>query len=147
MALTQLDRTRIQMEAMVPLIRDLQAILGEDVINDALAERTRRNTSKNQAPGDKADFSRMAAGAEVFAAGDALDYEIIASDNDSFDMDVHRCEYTVMMEELGGRDIGHLLVCAGDIPAAARLGMDLTRTQTQMQGAAYCDFRYRRSRS
>ena len=27
--------------------------------------------------------------------------------------------------------------------AAARVGMTLSRTQTRMQGADYCDFRYR----
>ena len=145
MALTALERTRIQMEYVVPLIKDLQAILGEDVVNNALDERNRRNTEANQTSGDKADFTRMADGAKMFAAGDALDYEVIASDNDSFDMDVHRCGYTLLMEELGGRDFGHLLVCNTDFPAAARLGMTLTRTQTQMQGAAFCNFRYRRA--
>jgi hypothetical protein len=35
--------------------------------------------------------------------------------------------------------------CEGDVHevAAAGGGIDLTRTQTIMQGAAYCDFRYR----
>jgi len=48
-----------------------------------------------------------------------------------------------MMEELGGRDFGHLLVCRGDFAAAKQIGMKLTRTQTKMQGAPFCDFRYR----
>jgi len=33
---------------------------------------------------------------------------------------------------------------AMDHPIAARAGAELTRTQTQMQGASFCDFRYRR---
>lgn len=142
--LTALERMQVQMEYAVPLIRDLQRILGADTVNQALAQRIGDQVKAQDAPGSKADFSRMRAGAELFAEGDALDYEIIASDNDSFDMNVTRCGYTAMMEQLDARDIGHLLICNMDYPAAAGLGMDLTRTQTQMQGAAYCDFRYRR---
>ena len=142
--LTVLERLRIQMEYVVPLIRDLQRELGTDAVNAALA---RRGEPGAAAPGAKADFTRMAAGAEQFAAGDALDYDVIASDDDRFDMNVSRCAYSQMMDDLGARDIGHLLICNLDYPAAARLGMELTRTQTRMQGAAYCDFRYRRAAS
>tara|TARA_B100001750_G_scaffold241053_1_gene251815 strand:+ start:681 stop:1121 length:441 start_codon:yes stop_codon:yes gene_type:complete len=139
--MTYLDRLRIQMEYAVPLIRDLQQILGAEIVNDALAHRSESETS---APSSKADFSRMQAGVEHFAAGGALDYEVIASDADSFDMNVTRCGYAQMMEELGARDIGHLLICNLDFPAAAKMGMKLKRSQTQMQGAPFCDFRYRR---
>ncbi len=81
---------------------------------------------------------------DIYAHGGALDYEIIASDSDRFDVNITRCDYTRMMEDLGARDIGHLLICNLDYAVAARAGMDLTRSQTQMQGAAFCDFRYRR---
>ena len=40
--LTYFERRKIQMEYAVPLIRDLQAILGEETILKALEERTRR---------------------------------------------------------------------------------------------------------
>lgn len=80
---------------------------------------------------------------KMYAAGGAPDYEIIASSATQFDMDVHRCGYAELMDELGGRSFGHLLVCRGDFAAAKRIGMALTRTQTRMQGADFCDFRYR----
>ena len=41
--ITAFERLQIQMEYVVPLVRRLQEILGEDVINDALAERNRRD--------------------------------------------------------------------------------------------------------
>ena len=34
--LTNFERVKIQMEYAVPLIKDLQALLGEDTINNAL---------------------------------------------------------------------------------------------------------------
>lgn len=139
--LSNLERTRIQMEYVIPLIRDLQQILGTDAVNEALLQRTK---SEQGAPGSEADFGRMQAGTEHYAAGGALDYEVIASDADRFDLNVTRCGYAQMMKELGGRDVGHLLICNLDYPAAARIGMHLERSQTQMQGADHCDFRYRR---
>jgi hypothetical protein len=139
--LTNFERLKIQMQAVVPLIKDLKDILGDDVVLNALEESNKRRDALPVTP-KKPDFSRMAENTKMFAAGDALKYEVIASSNSKFDMNVHHCRYAEMMEELGGRDFGHLLVCAGDFAAARKIGMKLTRTQTRMQGADYCDFRY-----
>ena len=143
--LTNFERVKIQMEYVVPLIKDLQALLGEDTINDALKRRARESEVSIDS-GKQPDFSRMTDGAKMFAEGGALDYDIIASGDDHFDMDVKRCQYAEMMDELGGREFGHLLLCNRDFAAAKRIGMALTRTQTKMQGADYCDFRYRPAR-
>jgi|TARA_B100000809_G_C15126904_1_gene526672 hypothetical protein len=143
--LTNFERVKIQMEYAVPLIKDLQALLGKDAINNALERRGQE--SEQAIDSDKRpDFGRMVEGAKMFAEGGALDYDIIASGNDHFDMDVNQCRYAEMMDELGGREFGHLLVCNRDFAAAKRIGMTLTRTQTRMQGADHCDFRYRPTR-
>ncbi len=143
--LTHLEKRRIQMEYVVPLIKDLQAILGEDVVLAALAERNRRAEGSAAVLGKEVspDFGRMAKATEGFAAGDAMDYEVITSSESAFDMNVHRCGYAEMMEDLGGREFGHLLICNGDFAAANRIGMALERSQTRMQGDSYCNFRYR----
>lgn len=142
--LTTLERTRIQMEYAVPLVRDLQRLLGEEAVNEALGRRLEQLTEKVGRPGSEADFAGMEAGTARYARGGALDYEVIASDADRFNLNITRCGYMRMMEDLGARDIGHFLICDLDHPIAARAGMELTRTQTQMQGASFCDFRYRR---
>jgi len=143
--LTFYERIAIQMEYAVPLIRDLQCSLGEQQVNAALEERLRRQLeAAREAPAPEADMSRMEAGTELYAAGGALDYEIVASDAERFDLDVTRCGYAQLMEQLGARDIGHLLICNLDFAMAERSGTQLTRTQTCMQGAAFCDFRYRK---
>ena len=86
----------------------------------------------------------MAAATEAYAAGDALEYEVLRSDDEHFDMNVTRCGYAAMMERLGARDIGHLLICHQDFALADAVGLELVRTQTCMQGASHCDFRYRK---
>jgi hypothetical protein len=140
--LTYFERRRIQMEFSVPLIKDLSEILGADVVKNALEERNRRMEERSRRDREP-DFSRMAEGTKAFADGGALEYEIIADTSDSFDMNVHQCRYAEMMEELGGREFGHLLICNGDFAAAGAIGMKLSRSQTRMQGADFCDFRYR----
>ena len=143
--LTIHERLTIQMEYVVPLVRDLQAILGEDVVNHALEERIRRDVEKAKGePAPDIDLRAMAAGTEVYAAGDVLGYEVLEASEDRFEMNVTRCGYKEMMERLGARDIGHLLICNLDFPMALRVGTELTRTQTCMQGGSHCDFRYRK---
>ena len=51
-------------------------------------------------------------------------------------------------KELGEPEFGFLLACSSDFPFAEGFGPDikLTRTQTIMQGASHCDFRYKRQK-
>lgn len=62
----------------------------------------------------------------------------------SYVFDVVRCRYSEMYVEMGLGEIGHLLSCQRD--GTFCQGYDprlkLTRTQTIMQGASHCDFRY-----
>jgi hypothetical protein len=46
---------------------------------------------------------------------------------------------------MGEPELGFLLSCAGDAATAEGLSPDLefVRTQTIMEGASHCDFRYR----
>ena len=144
--LSYFERTRIQMEHAVPLINDLKQVLGEQTVMEALEEVSKLRLDRTQIEA-KADFSQMGEMTAMYAAGDALEYDIIASSDDHFDLDVRACRYAQMMEELGGRDFGHLLICSGDFASAKQLGMDLSRTKTRMQGADVCDFRYRSAKS
>ena len=75
----------------------------------------------------------------------ALDIEVLVATPERFDYNVRRCRYAETYKAMGLGKIGHLLSCNRDAvfcqgynPAIA-----LKRTQTIMQGAAYCDFRYR----
>ncbi len=141
--LTFLERTTIQMEYVVPLIRDLQRILGEDTVNAALAQRLKEMTEEAQkSDAVYEDLTDMVEATKMFAAGDALDYDVVRADKDHFDINVTGCRYAKMMEELGASNIGFNLICGWDIPQAEQQGLTLKRTQTCMQGASHCDFRY-----
>ena len=143
--LTILERMTIQMEYVVPLIRDLERILGKETVHAALAKRVELMTEDAKPHANPApDLASMAAGLETYAQGDALDYTVHAADAERFDFDVTGCRYAQMMEQLGARDLGPQLICNLDFPMAERAGLELRRTQTCMQGASHCDFRYRK---
>ena len=145
--LTAFETTEIQMRMVVPLLRDLQAILGEDVVIGALEERVRlqiaaaREHARRDVPFEK----RTKAIAREFArfgAGDVLEYASGRRPDGGLAIDVSACRYAELMEELDARDLGSLLLCAPDEAAAAAAGTRLERTQTRMQGASHCDFRF-----
>lgn len=145
--LTAYERIAIQMEAVVPLVRDLQEILGERTVLDALDERVRRQIeAARKASPREPDFDAIERAMGRFAEGGALEVETIGKGDDHVDMDVTRCGYAELMERLGARDLGPALLCAQDFATAERIGAKLERSRTCMQGASSCDFRFRRLR-
>ncbi len=147
-ALTAYERTRIQMEYVVPLLRDLQSILGEKVVLDALAERLRRRVTAAEVRAEprRVGETRVVLGFEHFAAGGALDYQTLTDGPDAVDIDVDRCSYATLMQELDAADLGDILICGEDLVTVARAGTRLTRSETHMLGGDRCDFRFRSGR-
>ena len=136
------------MEAMVPIIRDFENEFGKEAVRAVLEARIQRNIERAQNNSDykdrAPDFEKARKGIEFFSAGEALRYDVIACDKDTLQFDVKDCQYAKMMAELNATDLGFLIVCQGDFAAAYRSGMELTRSQTKMQGFSHCDFRYHR---
>ena len=77
--------------------------------------------------------------------GDALTIEVRHVDDTAYDFDVTRCRYAEMYRALGIPELGAILSCGRDFALGEGFNPDLklTRTQTIMEGAPCCDFRYR----
>ncbi len=151
MAIPIIEQARIQARVLVPLVAALQAELGEAqsnaIVRDALGEMYRKLGEKWwQAQGAGSLGDNVASAFEMYAAGDALDYDVLEKSPDAFAINVTGCRYAQFYQALGIPELGFLLVCSADFPMAEGFGADvrLTRTQTIMQGASHCDFRYRR---
>ena len=88
----------------------------------------------------------IASAFKTYARDDALEYRVREQTQDAFAIDITRCRYAEFYKALGEPELGFLLVCSADFDTAQGFGGDveLTRTQTIMQGAGHCDFRYRR---
>ena len=96
---------------------------------------------------ERIDLSALKTVAEqVWAGGGSLDIEMLEGGGEHLDFNVRRCRYAEFYKELGEPELGFLLVCSADFDTAEGFGPDvkLTRTQTIMQGASHCDFRYGR---
>ena len=144
-----IEQAKIQARVLVPLVQALQAELGEDRANElvrkALGDMYRNLGEKWwQAQGAKSLGENIASAFARFAAGDALDYQVVKQSEDTVEIDVTGCRYAQFYKELGVPELGFLMVCGSDFPMAEGFGPDikLTRTQTIMQGASHCDFRY-----
>jgi phage gp46-like protein len=151
MSVSIIEQAKIQAQVLVPIVKALQAELGEAranaLVRTALGDSYRRlgerwwRTKRQKHLGEI-----MAAAFAGYAAGDALEYRILAQSKDAFDIDVTRCGYAEFYKELGEPELGFLFVCTADFALSDGFDPDikLTRTQTIMQGADHCDFRYRR---
>ena len=145
-----IEKVKIQAQILVPLVKALQAELGEAranaIVREALGELYRGYGERWARAQGAADLGETAASAfEMFAAGDALRYEVIKKTPDAFEANVTECGYARFYDKIGAPELGFLLTCSADFAHAEGLGADvrLTRTQTIMQGASHCDFRYR----
>ncbi len=151
MGIPVIEQAKIQAQVLVPLIKALQAELGEAranaLVRKALGDIYRRHGEEFWRAKNEENLGNVMTSAfATFARGDALDYRVREQSHDSFDIDVTGCRYAQFYKELGEPDLGFLLVCSADFPMAEGFGPDikLTRTQTIMQGASHCDFRYKR---
>ena len=74
----------------------------------------------------------------------ALEIELLAHDQTRLDFNVNRCRYAELYRALGLEALGATLSCNRDFALISGFNSQATleRTQTIMQGAAHCDFRY-----
>jgi len=71
--------------------------------------------------------------------------EVLASSrSERLDFNVTRCQYAELYKELGLHELGDLFHCNRDFAMVEGFSSNLTlkRTQTVMQGAGHCDFRF-----
>jgi hypothetical protein len=151
MSVPVLEQVKIQAQVLVPLVKAMQAELGEEqanaIIRGALGDLYRRlgeqwwRSKRSKHIGDN-----LASAFSAFANGDAIYYNVRVQSEDACEIDVTGCRYAQFFKELGEPELGFLLVCSMDFAFAAGFdpGTGFTRTQTIMQGASHCDFRYAR---
>ena len=151
MGVPVIEQAKIQAQVLVPLVKALQSELGEEranaLVRKALGAFYRRYGEEFRHRKNEDNLGTLMGSAfATYARGEALDYRVIEQSRDTFEVDVTACRYAEFYKELGEPELGFLLVCSADFPTAEGVGPDieLTRTQTIMQGAAHCDFRYRR---
>jgi predicted ArsR family transcriptional regulator len=149
--LSLLEKTRIQAQVLLPVMRALRAELGRDKA-DALVKGALRDWSREVfaqvgegiegSPGRK--FAKMNRALEEITMKEVT-FEMRRQDKEALEFDVTSCRFAEFFRALGEPELGALLICSTDIDIAAAGGEDVEfkREQTLMQGAKSCTFRYK----
>jgi L-2-amino-thiazoline-4-carboxylic acid hydrolase len=143
-----LTRREIEARILAPVIAALGERFGRDEVV-AIARGVIAGIARDQGQamaegrGD-ASLASFAQTLGPWTKDDALRLHVIAESPARFDFDVTRCRYAEMYRALGIPELGDVLSCQRDAALIEGFNPDvtLTRTQTIMQGAPCCDFRY-----
>jgi hypothetical protein len=146
-----LDKTRIQAQVLVPVMRALRAEIGKEKA-DAIVKGALRDWSKqvfaaigNDIEGSPRRKWAAMQGAYNDVTQREVTFDILRQDEGALHIDVTSCRFAEFFRALGEPELGALLICAGDVDIAEAAGgeVSLDRAQTIMQGAPCCTFRYK----
>ena len=148
-----LTRRRIEAEFARGVYEEMRTELGEPAARRILAAaivRMARDAgarAAGEAPGGTPDLDSFRAIQQLWTAEDALSTEVLESTPTTFNFNVTRCRYAEMYRAMGLAELGAVLSCNRDASFCEGYdpGLKLTRTQTLMDGATHCDFRYSRA--
>ena len=143
-----LDRRRIEAGVLGPVFKAFSREIGEEKAREIIG-RTIVEIAKEQgrALAERSggnDLKTFAKAKEPWTRNAAIETETIKGDEENYSFNVIRCRYAEMYKELGIPELGFLLSCGRDFAMSQGFNPEikLTRTQTIMQGASHCDFRY-----
>jgi L-2-amino-thiazoline-4-carboxylic acid hydrolase len=150
MTLPMIERRRIEAEILREVYRAATDLVGtetaETIIGNAVRESSiaQAKSFAAQEPGGTS-LKTFVDIQKYWTAENALEIQQERSDATHFEFRVTRCRYAEMYKDMGLGDIGHLLSCNRDGTFCEGYDprLKLTRTQTIMGGASYCDFKFR----
>ncbi len=145
-----IEQRRIEANVIKPIYEEMKAELGSEMAARILSSAIRKAAiaqgeacAKAQGESDRS-LASFHALLPQWTANGALEVEPLVQTETDLEYNVTRCRYAEMYKEMGLAEIGHILSCGRD--GTFCCGYDrrirLERTQTIMQGASHCDFRY-----
>jgi len=143
-----IDRRRIEAMVLGPMLRAFQVEFGVEKTNEiatGVITKLAREQGSEFAKGIGANgLEDYAANKDAWRRHGVLEIDIVESDSKRYSFDVTRCKYAEMYNDLGFGDLGAIFSCTRDFEFVAGFNpeLNLKRSQTIMQGATHCDFRY-----
>ncbi|WP_439572886.1 L-2-amino-thiazoline-4-carboxylic acid hydrolase [Phreatobacter sp.] len=147
--LSMLEKRRIEAEILKHVYDTLKANIGTEAAQKTVAEAVRRSAIEQarrfaeQSP-DGTSLQGFIAMQPLWTADGALEVKEVGRSDSTYAFNVVRCRYSEMYKAMGLGEIGHLLSCQRDGTFCEGYDpkLKLERTQTIMQGASHCDFRF-----
>jgi L-2-amino-thiazoline-4-carboxylic acid hydrolase-like protein len=149
-AISHLQRRKIEGRVLIPFIQALRDKFGEAAASEVVDATIRKFAAEDGARW-AATYGRTIASMrrvaqELWAGGDGMDVQVIGESEDHLDFNVTRCGYAEFYKELGLADLGVRVHCNRDHAMLVGFNneLELSRSQTIVEGAACCDFRFRK---
>ena len=144
-----LEQRRIEANIIKPIYEEMKAEIGSERARKIIAAAVTRNAIEQGAAyakseGGDTSLESFHALLPQWKANGALEVDMLEETATDVHYNVTRCQYAEMYKDMGLADIGHLLSCGrdGTFCQGYDRRISLVRTQTIMQGASHCDFRY-----
>ena len=144
-----LTRREVEARLLAPLIDALGAEFGRErviaVVREAIIAIARSQGAQLAETMDGNSLAGFAESLKFWQQDDAMVIDVLAQDANHFDFNVTRCRYAELYRSLGIPELGAVLSCNRDWALIQGFNPEVTleRTQTIMEGAPFCDFRYR----
>ena len=143
-----LTRREVEARILALIIDALSHKFGQDKVLDAVRETIAEIATDQGA--ELADhmggnsLQHFADSLQYWTQDNALEIEVIEQTEKAFLFNVTRCRYADLYKKLGVSGYGTIFSCARDFALIKGFNKKITlkRTQTIMEGADYCDFRY-----
>jgi hypothetical protein len=149
-AIGVLKRREIEARIVAPLLEALGKEFGRErvleIARDVIIGVARQQGAALAEGVGSDSLIHFAESTAAWKKDNALEIEVLELNEDRYSFNVTRCRYAEMYRALGIPELGAVLSCNRDFSLIEGFNPDvtLTRTQTIMQGAGYCNFRYER---
>src|SRR4051794_32545115 len=148
--LSLLRQREIEARIVGPLIRAFAAEIGEErtigILRGVITDLAQQGGAALARTLGEHSLEAFARSLDRWRENGALEIDMLEQSAERLSFNVVRCRYAEMYRTLGMADLGSSLSCQRDFALAEGFSPDieLKRTQTLMEGASYCDFRFRR---
>jgi hypothetical protein len=148
--ISHLQKRKIEARVLIPFITACRARFGDGPTGEVVSATVRALAAEEGATwaerfgGDPAGLRKLAE--TVWAGNGGLEIDVLDQTADRLAFNVTRCRYAEFYKKLGLPDLGVLIHCNRDHAMVAGFNddLELSRSQTIMQGGGCCDFRFRR---
>jgi hypothetical protein len=147
--LTLLQRREIEARIVGPLVLGFIDAMGRDaalaVVRRVIAGLAREGGADLASRLGDASLATFARVLDLWREGGALELDVLEQTDERLSFNVTRCRYAEMYRALGLEELGGSLSCCRDFALVQGFNptIELERTQTLMEGATHCDFRFR----
>ncbi|MBX2818767.1 MAG: L-2-amino-thiazoline-4-carboxylic acid hydrolase [Rhodothermaceae bacterium] len=143
-----LTRREVEARILAPIIDALGEEFGRDevisIVKNVIIHLASQQGSELAETMGGTDADAFMNSLAYWTRDDALQLDVIENNETSLHFNVTRCRYAELYKALGIPELGAVFSCNRDFALIEGFNPDATlkRTQTIMQGASHCDFRY-----